>query len=248
MPLKKKIEVFDNDVLEKGGYVYTTSEQLSSRMATQRTTDIILDTGCFIGKSVLDMGCGDGFFTIKIFDHGKPNIMVADMWREDITPFNTVIATMKFVETCCPTAKIHIIAVPVPGASNPVIDPMFGNLRKSGYIGKITTVVSNLEEIMRASDILVSPVGIETRTILEASAIGLPIVAGTGCQLASSTSDPRSIDGTVNAIKKCWEKFKLIDKKVITGKMRKRIEKNYGLKKTGLAVKKIYEGVYHGVV
>jgi ubiquinone/menaquinone biosynthesis C-methylase UbiE len=76
MPVNQKVDVFDKDVLAVGGYVYTTSERLSSRMATKRTFDIILDTGCFPGKSVLDMGCGDGFFTIKIFDKSKPQSMV----------------------------------------------------------------------------------------------------------------------------------------------------------------------------
>ena len=75
MPLNRRVDVFDQDVLKVGGYVYTTSEQLSSRLATQRTTDIILDTGCFAGKSVLDMGCGDGFFTLKVYDQGKPRRM-----------------------------------------------------------------------------------------------------------------------------------------------------------------------------
>jgi ubiquinone/menaquinone biosynthesis C-methylase UbiE len=76
MPINEKVSVFDQDVLEAGGYVYTTSEQLSSQMATRRTTEIILETNCFAGKSILDMGCGDGFFTLKIFDQGKPSNMV----------------------------------------------------------------------------------------------------------------------------------------------------------------------------
>jgi ubiquinone/menaquinone biosynthesis C-methylase UbiE len=75
MPINKKVGVFEQDVTEKGGYVYTTSEQLSSRMATQRTAAIILENGDFAGQAVLDMGCGDGFFTIKIFDQGKPRSM-----------------------------------------------------------------------------------------------------------------------------------------------------------------------------
>lgn len=45
-------------------------------MATQRTADFIFGTGCFSGKSVLDMGCGDGFFTIKVFNQGKPKSKV----------------------------------------------------------------------------------------------------------------------------------------------------------------------------
>lgn len=76
MPVNEKVTVFDQDVLEIGGYVYTTSEQLSSQMATKRTAAIILETGSFSGQNVLDMGCGDGFFTIKIFDQGKPRSMV----------------------------------------------------------------------------------------------------------------------------------------------------------------------------
>jgi ubiquinone/menaquinone biosynthesis C-methylase UbiE len=76
MPINEVVNAFDQDVLEIGGYVYTTSEQLSSQMATRRTTEIILETNLFAGKSVLDMGCGDGFFTVKIFDQGKPRKMI----------------------------------------------------------------------------------------------------------------------------------------------------------------------------
>jgi len=182
-------------------------------------------------------------YQFKPEENGTPNILICDMWREDITPFNTTIAAIKFAEEYCPAAKIHIMAVPVPGKSNPVIDPMFANLRKSGFIGKIAIIISNLDEIMRASDILVSPVGIETRTILEASALGLPVVAGTGCSLASFTSDPRSIDGTVDAIKKCWEKIKSVDKTKTKNSIRGKIKKDFGLIKTGNEVLKLYEGV-----
>jgi len=182
-------------------------------------------------------------YQFKPEENGNPNILICDMWREDITPFNSIIAAMKFAELYCPTVKIHIIAVPMPGKSNPAIDPMFGNLRKSGYLGKIATIVKNLDEIMRAADILVSPVGIETRTILEASALGLPVVAGTGCKLASTTSDPRNISDTVEAIKNCWEKIKSENQENIKNKIRKKLERNYGLKKTGSSVREIYERI-----
>ena len=63
---------FEADAAKGGGYVYTTSERLSSRLATQRTTDIILERGAFSGRSVLDVGCGDGHFTMKWWDQGQP--------------------------------------------------------------------------------------------------------------------------------------------------------------------------------
>jgi len=185
-------------------------------------------------------------YPFKPEENGSPNILICDMWREDITPFNTVFAAMKFAELCCPTAKIHVIAVPMPGQSNPVIDLMFGNLRKSGFLGHIATVIKNLDEVMRATDILVSPIGIETRTILEASALGLSIIAGDGCKLASFTSNPRNIIDTVETIRKCWEEIKGNDRKNIKNKIRKKTEKNYGLNKTGNEAKKLYEEILDG--
>ncbi len=71
------VNVFDQDAEKGGGYVYTTADKLSSKLATQRTKDIILETGTFKGKAVLDVGCGDGYYSIYFWDNGKPSRMVA---------------------------------------------------------------------------------------------------------------------------------------------------------------------------
>ncbi len=173
-------------------------------------------------------------------DCGSPNILICDMWREDITPLNTILAALLFAEKYCPTAKIHIIAVPFPKQDNSM-DALFYNFKKSGYVGKVATVVQNVDEIMRAADILVSPLGIETRTILEASALGLPIVAGNGCKLAHTVSDPRDIEATAAAINKCWNEVKSV--KDIKNVIRNKTESQFNLLKTGIQVKQIYEGI-----
>lgn len=72
----RNIEVFNQDVLDNEGYRYTTNTRLSSRLATQRSTDVILQTSVFAGRSVLDMGCGDGFYTLRFWDRGAPRSMV----------------------------------------------------------------------------------------------------------------------------------------------------------------------------
>jgi SAM-dependent methyltransferase len=54
--------VFDRDAAIHSGYLYTATSRLSSRLATQRSTDAILSRGRFTGRSVLDVGCGDGFW------------------------------------------------------------------------------------------------------------------------------------------------------------------------------------------
>lgn len=71
------IDVFDRDAMTNTGYLYTQTDRLSCKFATKRTTDIILETGALLGKSSLDLACGDAYYTIKFCDHGGPKQLVA---------------------------------------------------------------------------------------------------------------------------------------------------------------------------
>lgn len=75
-PASSNGDVFDRDAITNAGYLYTNTSGLSSRLATQRSTDAILAVGRFSGRSVLDMGCGDGFYTIRFWDQGRPRMML----------------------------------------------------------------------------------------------------------------------------------------------------------------------------
>lgn len=74
---RENVEVFNRDAAANAGYGYTTGERLSSRMATQRSMDAVTGTAEFAGHLVLDLGCGDGFYTARIWDIGRPRGMVA---------------------------------------------------------------------------------------------------------------------------------------------------------------------------
>lgn len=74
--LDRNTAPFNADIVANDGYIYTTNLGLSSRMATGRTTDLLLKTRRFKGRSVLDMGCGDGFYTFRFWDKGQPASMV----------------------------------------------------------------------------------------------------------------------------------------------------------------------------
>jgi SAM-dependent methyltransferase len=74
---RENVEVFNRDAAANAGYGYTTGERLSSRMATQRSTDAVTGTAEFAGRLVLDLGCGDGFYTARIWDIGRPRGLVA---------------------------------------------------------------------------------------------------------------------------------------------------------------------------
>ena len=66
------VEPFQKDAAAHGGYVYTLGKRLSCRLATGRSLDAILETSQLEGRSVLDVGCGDGYYTISYWDRCRP--------------------------------------------------------------------------------------------------------------------------------------------------------------------------------
>ena len=73
---KDTVNAFDEDVAVRGGYQYSTNAQLSSRIANKRLTDATLKACDFNGKRVIDVGCGDGTYTIELYDAASPSEIV----------------------------------------------------------------------------------------------------------------------------------------------------------------------------
>ncbi|MEP6801147.1 MAG: class I SAM-dependent methyltransferase [Acidobacteriota bacterium] len=76
---------FDRDATHNRGYLYTTNARLSSELANRRLTLAALAVSDLRGKRVLDVGCGDGTYTVELFDGGRPARMYGvDPSREAI--------------------------------------------------------------------------------------------------------------------------------------------------------------------
>jgi len=82
-------EIFNRDVEERGGYVYALGEKLSTRLATARWMELMLDLTSLRDRSVIDIGCGDGSLTVRYFDQERPRLMAA------IDPAATAVAAGK---------------------------------------------------------------------------------------------------------------------------------------------------------
>jgi len=62
--IKKNVNQFDEDVRQTGSYVYTI-ERLSARFVNARFSECIAKSFDFEGSTVLDLGCGDGTYTLE---------------------------------------------------------------------------------------------------------------------------------------------------------------------------------------
>ena len=74
---EETIRAFDSDVDAHEGYVYTTNDRLSSSLARQRWVQTVLGMTEMKGRKLLDLGCGDGYFTRHYYDTQGPASMVA---------------------------------------------------------------------------------------------------------------------------------------------------------------------------
>lgn len=71
------VEPFSSDISNNRGYSYTLNPSLSSRYANERITEATLQLTSIRGQRLIDIGCGDGTFTVELFDRGHPTSITA---------------------------------------------------------------------------------------------------------------------------------------------------------------------------
>ena len=187
-----------------------------------------LDVYCPTGPS-LDYG-GKG---------GTPNLMIADMWRTDESPFNILYAAGMFREKYCPEAKVHVFGIP-SSTTNNAITIIAQRLAEIGVWGASYSVYNNMPEAYRAADILITPHHIATRVIREASACGLPIVANQGCVYTNYTANPKDVEGFAAMIHRCWTEREAWGKEQ-PNKWRAMAKKEFNLEQAGKAMVRVLE-------
>lgn len=105
---------------------------------------------------------------------GSPNVVIADMWRDDLDPFPAMTAFAVFARTFR-DARLHCYGLP---ADRKGIDVLLRVLRERGNLGVAAGWVKGLLHVYRAADLVVTPHRIATRTVREAMATGCQVVSG----------------------------------------------------------------------
>ena len=181
---------------------------------------------------------------------GKPNIVIADMWREDTTPYNVMHAAAYYVQKMNPDARLHIFGFPPAKVQSTTM--LGGMFQHKNILGHVNEVMPNLEIAYRAADIVITPHRIATRIIREALACNTPVVAG-GSPFTRYNADPRDPVAFAGEIARCWHDQVVISRK--RGNVRKpnkpkltyRViaEECFSPKKTAQGLLDIFKKVLH---
>lgn len=76
-------EVFAKDAREQGSYTYTV-DRLSSRTSNERINAAMFAFGLLNGKTVIDVGCGDGTYTAELFKGGAISVLGVEPGAEAV--------------------------------------------------------------------------------------------------------------------------------------------------------------------
>lgn len=69
---RQGIDPFNTDAGGGEGYQYTTAGRFSTEHVLARHLELILEMAKLEGRSVIDVGCGDGFSTFRFWDRAHP--------------------------------------------------------------------------------------------------------------------------------------------------------------------------------
>jgi len=116
---------------------------------------------------------------------GAINVVCADMWREDKTPYHVVHCFCEFAKQH-PGAKLHLYGV----QRNKAVDVLLEQVKARGWLGEATGYVTGLEHVYRGATMAISPHRIATRSIREAMACGCPVVHAPGSAHGTMHADP----------------------------------------------------------
>jgi glycosyltransferase involved in cell wall biosynthesis len=171
---------------------------------------------------------------------GEPNILIADIWREDIIPLNLLYAVTIFQQKYCKTAKLHILAL--GGKNLKCIIGTLAGMNKIGVLGGVAPLTRKINEFYRAMDMVITPHTIATRTVREPLACGIPIVAGAGNRYTPYTASHLDIDAFAKVINECWQDIKS-GKDEMKAMARKTAEIAFNLENAGKVMKEVLEKI-----
>jgi len=158
---------------------------------------------------------------------GAPNVVVTDIWRHDRDPFRCLFGFMVFAERML-GARLHLYGLNDRDVQ--ALGPVLDGLNARGVLGEVCGHRNDLLSIYGSADMLLTPHRIATRTVREALACGLTVVAGSS-RYTPYAADDEDLDGVADALARAWGDLKA-DGAAVRAANRRRAEEEFDPERT----------------
>lgn len=78
MATERNINEFNLDIENNEGYLYSKTNKLSCQLANKRLSAAVNQMANITGKRVIDIGCGDGTYTMELYSHQPKYLLGVD--------------------------------------------------------------------------------------------------------------------------------------------------------------------------
>lgn len=174
---------------------------------------------------------------------GKFNVMICESWREDVDIYEMTHGAIEFAKINKDT-KFHFWGMETQKGTAFLLkcwDLLIAELRKYDAVGELMPRRTDINEIYRAADLVLSPQKIVTRTIGEALACGTPVIAARECEYATYTASPDNPVSVCKALGEAMFDFKRNKAKIINRV--KETAKMFSLMEYSKRINKLYEEI-----
>jgi len=171
---------------------------------------------------------------------GRRNLLICDSWREDVDCFEAAIGA---IHAACrvPGLKVHFFGVDHKDGKPPHCwEHIFSALRNLDALGLVSGRILEIASVYRAMDVVLSPHRIGVRTIGEALASGVPVVAEAGCRYTPYTAQMQDPESVAEMVERCIGDLDS-DGAGTRAKARMQAVAHFGLKQFGEKLTGIYE-------
>ena len=172
---------------------------------------------------------------------GEYNILICDSWREDVDMYEIFNGALQAAGEL-KNVKFHLYAAETKGGNlRPCWDFLIKEMRALGAMGELCGRMSNMEEVYRSMDVVLTPHRIIVRTIAESLSCGTPVIADEKCKVAQFGCDPHDPYSVASAIKEFISSDKKKNVKNALG-----MSKNFKPEVYSEQMEKVYNDVLEG--
>ena len=169
---------------------------------------------------------------------GKPNIVFCEAWRFMKHPYH-ILHGVALAHESLPDLRLHLYGV--PQQDEEIWNSLCRIAKFDIFIGEFDHIITDLDDVYRSADMVITPIEVAHRITREATACGTPVIAA-GYEHTSYNFHPFKPNEMAEQIIRCWQDLQA-DPEKVKKRCQKTAKRYMDVMDTARGMQRIYEKV-----